>query len=50
MQISPIVNLRTLLPFLIGIKINHLLHGYDVIRILKLSIEERGEAEFFCTV
>ena len=24
---------------------SYLLHGYDVIRILKLRIEERGEAE-----
>ena len=29
---------------------SYLLHGYYVIRILNLCIEERSEAEFFCAV
>ena len=33
-----------------GVICSYLLHGYDVIRILKLCIGERSEAEFFCAV
>ena len=35
-----------------GVICSYLLHGYDdvIIRILKLCVEERSEAEFFCAV
>ena len=29
---------------------SYLLHGYDVIQILKMCIEERGKADFLCNL